>query len=58
METLLLPRLVTTRRAAIGRDAGDAGLFAGAGYGDLAAAVKVEDADGVGAGVGNVGAMA
>ncbi len=44
--------------AHVWRDAGDAGLLAGAGDGDLAAAVEVDDADRVGAGVGDVGAPA
>ena len=46
------------KAAPIRRDAVDAWLFAGAGNRDLAAAIKVEDTDGVGAGVGNVCPMA
>ncbi len=58
METLLLPRLVTTQATAIGRDAVDVRLFASSGYGDLAPPVKVENAECVRARVGNISAMA
>ena len=44
--------------AAVGGDTGQAGLFAGAGDGDLAAVIEVEDGDSVGAGVGDEGAVA
>ena len=44
--------------AHVRRDAGETGLLSGSGDGYLAAAVEVEDADGVGAGVGYVGAVA
>jgi hypothetical protein len=44
--------------AHVRRDAGDARLLTCSGDGDLTAAVEVDDADGVGAGVGDVGASA
>ena len=44
-------------RAHIGGDTGEAGLLAGAGDGDFAATVEVDNADGVGTGVGDVGTV-
>ena len=44
--------------AAVGGDAIDVRLFAGSGHGDLAASIKIEDAECVGARVGHVGPMA